>query len=53
MSYCIEKDVATVGFCRGMQMLAVVSDAPIMQDPPTFRHIPKKVLVIFDFGIAL
>jgi hypothetical protein len=29
-------------------MLAVVSDAPIMQEPPAFRHIPKKVLVIFD-----
>ena len=35
MSYCIEKDVATVGFCRGMQMLAVVSGATMIQDIPT------------------
>ena len=27
MSYCIEKDIAAVGFCRGMQMLVVVSGA--------------------------
>ena len=36
MSYCIEKDIATVGFCRGMQMLAVVSGATIMQDIPAY-----------------
>lgn len=36
MSYCIEKDIATVGFCRGMQMLAVVGGASIMQDIPTY-----------------
>jgi putative glutamine amidotransferase len=35
MSYCIEKDIATVGFCRGMQMLAVVSGATMIQDIPT------------------
>ena len=36
MSYCIENDIATVGFCRGMQMLAVVSGATIIQDVPTY-----------------
>ena len=36
MSYCIENDIAAVGFCRGMQMLAVVSGASIIQDIPTY-----------------
>lgn len=36
MSYCIEKDIAVVGFCRGMQMLAVVSGAEMIQDIPTY-----------------
>ena len=36
MSYCIEKDIATVGFCRGMQMMAVVGGATMIQDIPTY-----------------
>lgn len=36
MSYCIEKNIAAVGFCRGMQMLAVVSGAKMIQDVPTY-----------------
>ena len=36
MSYCIEKDIAAVGFCRGMQMLAVVGGATIIQDIPEY-----------------
>ena len=36
MSYCIENDIATVGFCRGMQMMAVVGGATMIQDIPTY-----------------
>ena len=36
MSYCIEKDIATVGFCRGMQMMAVVGGATMIQDIPAY-----------------
>ena len=45
MSYCIGKDVATVGFCRGMQMLAVVSGASIMQDLAAALENPVLLLV--------
>ena len=45
MSYCIEKDIAAVGFCRGMQMLAVVSGAEMIQDIPThFQNLNKEYL---------
>ena len=45
MSYCIEKDIAVVGFCRGMQMLAVVSGAEMIQDIPTyFQNLNKEYL---------
>lgn len=36
MSYCIANDVSTIGFCRGMQMLGVVSGASVIQDIPTY-----------------
>lgn len=36
MSYCIDNDIPVMGFCRGMQMLAVVSGGTIMQDIPTY-----------------
>lgn len=36
MSYCIAKDISTIGFCRGMQMLGVVSGATVIQDIPTY-----------------
>lgn len=36
MSYCLDNDVPVMGLCRGMQMLAVVSGADIIQDIPTY-----------------
>ncbi len=36
MSYCLDKDIPVMGFCRGMQMLSVVSGAEIIQDLPTY-----------------
>ncbi len=36
MSCCIEKNIKTVGICRGMQMLAVVSGASMIQDLRVF-----------------
>lgn len=36
MSYCINNDVNFMGFCRGMQMLGVVSGATVIQDIPTY-----------------
>lgn len=43
MSYCIDKNIAVVGFCRGMQMLAVVGGAKMIQDIPThFENLNKE-----------
>ena len=36
MSYCLDHDIPVLGSCRGMQMLAVVSGAEIMQDIPSY-----------------
>ena len=36
MAYCIDSDIPVMSFCRGMQMLAVVSGASMIQDIPTF-----------------
>ena len=36
MSYCLDNDIPVIGFCRGMQMLAVISGAEIIQDIPTW-----------------
>ena len=36
MSYCLEKDIPILAICRGMQMLAVVSGADIIQDIPDY-----------------
>lgn len=36
MSYCLDNDIPVIGFCRGMQMLAVISGAEVIQDIPTF-----------------
>ena len=36
MSYCLDHDIPVLGSCRGMQMLAVVSGAEIMQDIPAY-----------------
>ena len=32
MAYCLDHDLPVLGLCRGMQMLAVVSGAPLIQD---------------------
>ena len=32
MSYCLDHNIPLLGLCRGMQMLAVVSGAPLIQD---------------------
>ena len=36
MAYCLDNDIPVMGFCRGMQMLSVVSGAEIIQDVPAF-----------------
>ena len=36
MSYCLEHDIPTLGICRGMQMLSVVSGATVVQDVETW-----------------
>ena len=36
MSYCLEKDIPILAICRGMQMLAVVSGADLIQDIPDY-----------------
>ena len=36
MAYCLDKDIPLLGFCRGAQMLGVVSGAAVIQDIPTW-----------------
>ena len=36
MSYCLDNDIPVIGFCRGMQMLGVISGADIIQDISLF-----------------
>ena len=36
MTYCLDHDIPVMGFCRGMQMLSVVSGAEVIQDVPTY-----------------
>ncbi len=36
MTYCLDHDIPMMGFCRGMQMLAVVSGGETIQDVPAF-----------------
>ena len=36
MAYCLDHDIPVLCLCRGMQMLAVVSGAPLIQDLGTF-----------------
>ena len=43
MAYCLDHDIPVMGFCRGMQMLSVVSGAETIQDVPAYfaeRGIP-------------
>ena len=36
MAYCLDYNIPMMGFCRGMQMLGVVSGATVIQDIPTW-----------------
>lgn len=36
MSYCLDHGIPVMGFCRGMQMLSVISGAEMMQDVPAY-----------------
>ena len=36
MSYCLDCDIPVMGFCRGNQMLAVLSGGEMIQDIPTY-----------------
>ncbi len=36
MSYCMDHDIPVMGFCRGMQMLSVISGAEAIQDLPAY-----------------
>ena len=36
MTYCLDHDIPVMGFCRGMQMLSVVSGAEAIQDVPAY-----------------
>ena len=36
MAYCLDHDIPVLGLCRGMQLLGVVSGAPLIQDLPTY-----------------
>jgi putative glutamine amidotransferase len=36
MAYCLDHDLPVLGLCRGMQMLGVVSGAPLIQDLGNF-----------------
>ena len=36
MTYCLDNDIPLLGFCRGAQMLGVVSGATVIQDIPTW-----------------
>ena len=36
MAYCLDHDIPILGFCRGSQMLGVVSVATMIQDFPVW-----------------
>ena len=36
MTYCLDHDIPLRGFCRGMQMLSVVSGGEVIQDVPAY-----------------
>ncbi len=36
MTYCLDQDIPVMGFCRGMQMLSVISGAEMIEDLPAY-----------------
>ena len=38
MTYCLDHDIPVMGFCRGMQMLSVISGAEVIQDLPAYFY---------------
>lgn len=36
MTYCLDHDIPLMGFCRGMQMLSIVSGGEAIQDVPAY-----------------
>lgn len=36
MAYCLDNDIPIIGFCRGMQMLSVISGTEVIQDIQTW-----------------
>ena len=36
MTYCLDHDIPLMGFCRGMQMLSVISGGEVIQDVPAY-----------------
>ena len=38
MAYCLDHDIPILGLCRGMQLLGVVSGAPLIQDLPAYLN---------------
>ncbi|MBQ7488865.1 MAG: gamma-glutamyl-gamma-aminobutyrate hydrolase family protein [Clostridia bacterium] len=36
MAYCLDNDIPLMGFCRGAQMLGVISGGEVIQDIPSF-----------------
>lgn len=36
MTYCLDHDIPLMGFCRGMQMLSVISGGEVIQDIPAY-----------------
>ena len=44
MIYCLDHNIPLLGFCRGAQMLGVVSGATVIQDIPTWFAFPGTAL---------
>lgn len=42
MAYCLSKDVPTLGACRGMQVMSIVSGTGFIQDIPAYYQAKGK-----------